>query len=383
MRHARKNERKKPRMIVGCILVICFVFAGTLYSQYNKQEDVSSELPIQSVLPENKGIQKMVNEMTLEEKVCQMFMVRVPDSGAVKLIENYQFGGYILFAKDFAGKSKKDVQNTIRSYQDVANIPLLIGTDEEGGTVNRVSKYFRSYPFDSPQDIFNAGGYDGIIANTTEKAEFLQEFGINVNFAPVADVSTGPSDFMYARTFGRDAKATANYVTKVVKTMKEAKEGSVLKHFPGYGNNGDTHTSVIRDERPYSQFEKNDYLPFKAGIEAGADCVLVSHNIVTCIDENTPASLSKEVHAILRNDLKFSGVIITDDLIMGGITQFGDSASVAVQAVLAGNDMLLSGDAVVQSKAIIAAVQDGRISEEQINQAVVRILTWKQSLGLL
>lgn len=382
MRHARKQEKHtKIRILICSVLVICIVFATTLVLQKNKGEDYYDSTPVS---PVKKGeIDKIMNDMTLEEKVCQMFMVRVPDTGAVKLVKNYQFGGYILFADSFVGKSKKEVQNTIQSYQDVAKIPLLIGTDEEGGLVNRVSKYFRSSPFDSPQEIFQAGGYDGIIANTTEKSEFLQEFGINVNFAPVADVSTNPNDFMYARTFGKGGDSTANYVKKVVKAMKEAKEGSVLKHFPGYGNNGDTHVTVIRDERPYSQFEKNDFVPFKAGIEVGADCVLVNHNIVKCMDDSFPASLSLKVHQILRDKLEFNGVIMTDDLMMGGITEFGDSSTVAVQAVLAGNDMLLSGDAVVQSKAVIVAVQEGKISEEQINQSVRRVLSWKQNLGLL
>ena len=325
----------------------------------------------------------MLKEMTLEQKVAQMFMVRVPEIKPVELIRDYQFGGYILFGEDFKGKTKATVQENINAYQKQAKIPLLIGTDEEGGTVNRVSRYFRSTPFASPQQVFNAGGFDAIVANTTEKSEFLQDFGINVNFAPVADVSTNPADFIYDRTFGQDAKETSKYVTKVVEAMKQANQGSVLKHFPGYGNNVDTHTGVAHDNRDMQTFENTDFLPFKSGIDAGANCVLVSHNVVACMDANNPSSLSLNVHQIVRDKLGFKGVIMTDDLAMNGATEFGTSEEIGIKAVQAGNDMLLSSDAVVQSKAIVQAVKDGKISENQIDQSVLRILTWKKDLGLL
>lgn len=331
----------------------------------------------------DEALATLLKEMTVEQKVAQMFMVRVPESKPVALIRDYQFGGYILFAEDFKGKSKLTVQKNIASYQEVAKIPLLIGTDEEGGTINRVSKYFRTTPFASPQQIFKNGGYDAIVANTTEKAEFLQTFGINVNFAPVADVSTNPSDFIYERSFGQEAKETAKYVTTVVDAMKQADQGIVLKHFPGYGNNGDTHKEMIHDTRPIETFKKSDLLPFQAGIEQGAHCVLVSHTIVECMDEKNPASLSLNVHQVLREDLDFKGVIITDDLAMNGATEYGTSEEVAIKAVQAGNDMLLSSDAIIQSKAVIQAVKDGKIPENQIDKSVLRILTWKKDLGIL
>lgn len=328
-------------------------------------------------------IADLLKGMTLEQKVGQMFMVRVPKSKPVALIKEYQFGGYILFAEDFKGKSKAAVQKNIAAYQQVSKIPLLIGTDEEGGVVNRVSKYFRSTPFASPQQVFESGGYDAIVANTTEKSEFLQTFGVNVNFAPVADVSTNPEDFMYKRTFGQEASETARYVTTVVDAMKQANQGMVLKHFPGYGNNGNTHTLTIRDARPMSTFEQSDLLPFKAGIDQGAHSILVSHVIVECMDTQNPASLSLSIHQLLRENLGFMGVIITDDLAMSGVDDYGSNEEVAIKAVQAGNDMLLSSNAIVQSQAVIQAVKEGKIPENQIDQSVLRILTWKNDLGLL
>ena len=159
--------------------------------------------------------------------------------------------------------------------------------------------------------------------------------------------------------------------------------GCVLKHFPGYGENGDTHTGSVLDQRPYESFQQRDFLPFEAGIQAGADCVLVSHNVVSCKDSAYPASLSPEWHRVLREELGFEGCIITDDLIMDAIQEYCDSSSAAVQAVLAGNDLLCCSDYETQYPAVLAAVENGQISQERIEESVLRILRWKQELGLL
>lgn len=327
----------------------------------------------------------IIEKMTLEQKVAQMFWVRCPDTGAVELIEQYSPAGYVLFARDFEDKTRDAVAQTVQSYQDAADIPLLIGTDEEGGTVVRASRFktLRSWPFESPQEVYAQGGMEGIEADTAEKDRFLLEMGINVNLAPVADVSTNANDFMYARTFGKNAADTSDYVGVVVRTMKQDGMGSVLKHFPGYGSNGDTHTALVTDTRPASTFRKSDFLPFQAGIRQGADAVLVSHNIIEAFDANHPASLSPTMHQILREELGFDGVIVTDDLSMEAITQTAGSGEAAVQAVQAGNDLLLSSDFVTQYQAVLDAVNAGTIDEDTINSAVRRVLQWKSDLGLL
>lgn len=215
-----------------------------------------------------------------------------------------------------------------------------------------------------------------------QKCLLLQSLGINLNFAPVCDVSTCADDFMYPRTFGKNAADTAQYVKNVVTAMKQCHTGSVLKHFPGYGNNTDTHTDIAYDNRSYDTLTESDFLPFQAGIDAGADIVLVSHNIVACMDSEYPASLSLQVHEILRNDLGFTGVIITDDLFMDGIRNFTNNTNAAVLAVQAGNDLLCCTDFEEQIPAVLDAVKQGTISEEQIDKSVLRILQLKISLGL-
>ena len=329
--------------------------------------------------------QELLDGMTLEEKVGQMFIARCPETDAAQLAADYHLGGYILFGRDFKDKTAEQVTTDIQSYQDAAEIPLLIAVDEEGGTVNRVSSNpnLRSSPFRSPQSLYSEGGLELVRSDAQEKCRLLESLGININFAPVCDVSQDPADFIYDRTLGRDAQETSQYVAAVVETMAEEGMGSVLKHFPGYGNNTDTHTGVAYDDRPYDTFLTSDFLPFQAGIAAGVDMVLVSHNIDSAMDEASPASLSPEVHRVLREDLGFTGVIVTDDLVMDGVRDFAGDDEAAVLAVQAGNDLLCCTDFQTQVPAVLAAVESGEITEEQIDAAVLRVLTMKLRLGIL
>lgn len=330
-------------------------------------------------------IEELLSTMTVEEKVGQMFFVRCPDTGAVEAVSQYKLGGYILFGRDFKDKTAEQVRNDISSYQSASGVPLLIGTDEEGGTVVRASSNpnLFSHRGLSPQALFAEGGMDSIIQDARQKSVTLLGLGVNVNLAPVADVSTDPNDFIYDRSFGQDAQATAEYVSNVVKTMDAEGIGSVLKHFPGYGNNVDTHTGVAIDERPYETFQTSDYLPFTAGIQAGADAVLVSHNVMSCVDNQLPASLSPAVHNELRSTLGFQGVIMTDDLAMDAVAAYAGDQSPAVMAVKAGNDMIITTDFQTQIPEVVQAVKSGEIDEAQIDQSVTRVLKWKYDLGLL
>ena len=329
--------------------------------------------------------QALLESMSLDEKVGQMFIARCPKGDGAKLAAEYHLGGYILFASDFKGKNPEQVGRDIAQYQQAVSVPLLIGVDEEGGGVVRVSKYpaFREAPFPSPRELWLSGGQEAVRSDTAEKCGLLHSLGINVNFAPVCDVSQDPEDYIYRRTLGEDAEATAQYVRAVVETMGESGVASVLKHFPGYGGNGDTHTGLVYDNRPMEAFEASDFFPFQAGIDAGADMVLVSHNIVAAMDSQYPASLSSAVHEILREKLGFTGVIVTDDLYMDGIRDFTGDEKAAVLAVQAGNDLLCCTDFQTQVPAVLAAVERGEITEDRIDQSVLRILNLKLSLGLL
>lgn len=323
--------------------------------------------------------------LTVDEQIAQLFFARCPDVEAAALAAQYNIGGYILFGRDFEGQTPDSVREHIASYQSAAKTPMLIGVDEEGGTVVRMSANpnFRKSKFRSPQSLYEEGGLARITSDAKEKDALLASIGINVNLAPVCDVSTDAGDFINARAFGQEAAATSEYVRTVVSQMKADGIGQVLKHFPGYGDNIDTHTGIAIDERPIEHFRQNDFLPFQAGINAGADAVLVCHNVVTALDSALPASLSPAVHNVLREELGFDGVIMTDDLIMDAITQYTDGADAAVLAVKAGNDLLISSDFVAQYNAVLAAVNEGAIAPEQVYASAVRVIRWKIHLGLL
>lgn len=332
-----------------------------------------------------KRLQTLLDSMTLEEKVGQLFFVRCPETNAVEDISTYHLGGYLLFSRDFKDGdnwlTKEQFLEKIQSYQDVAEIPLFIGSDEEGGTVTRASRNpnLFSETFKSPQKLNYIGGIEEILRDTDTRSRELRALGINVNFAPVCDVSTDPKDFIYDRTLGQDANMTADYVRLVVPAMTEGGTLPVLKHFPGYGNNVDTHTGIAVDQRPMETFENSDLLPFQAGIEAGAPFVLVSHNIVTCMDADLPASLSPAVHRFLRETCGFEGIAITDDLAMDAVQAYAKNGAVAVMALQAGNDMVITTDYRTQIPAVIAAVQDGTLDESVIDNACLRVLRCKDT----
>lgn len=334
--------------------------------------------------------QTILDGMTDAQKIGQLFFARRPDSGADALMAQYQLGGYLLFRRDFqdnAGEwlTEDAFRAQMEQDQNAAILAPFFGVDEEGGTVCRASQNpnLFSQKFASPQKLYKNGGMDAIRQDAQSKSAGLLALGININFAPVADVSTDSSDFIYARAFGQDAEQTAEYVTAVTEEMRTAGMGSVLKHFPGYGSNGDTHTDVITDSRPREQFEQSDFLPFQAGIQAGATAVLVSHNIVECMDDTLPASLSPAVHQVLREELGFTGLIFTDDLAMDAVRQYTDDGSAAVLALLAGNDMVVTSDPVGDIAAVQLALEDGTLTWEQVEQSCLRILKTKLTLGIL
>ena len=188
---------------------------------------------------------------------------------------------------------------------------------------------------------------------------------------------------MYDRSLGQDPDITSDFVRRFTKVSQDEGISVTLKHFPGYGNNVDTHTGIAIDERTYETFVQNDFKPFKAGIDEGAHMVLVSHNIVNCMDDEHPASLSSKVHEILRNELGFTGIIVTDDLEMDAIKQYFTEYSPNVAAVLAGNDMLCVSDYEQAFKDITEAVQNGRIDTDILDHAAVRVIAWKYVKGLI
>lgn len=327
----------------------------------------------------------ILSGMTLEQKVAQMMLVGITDAKTAQEAAADGVGALCMFALPYKNKTKAQVREMHAAIQKKAAVPMIISADEEGGKINRLSIYknLRSAPFPTGRELFEAGGWTAVISGTKEKSALMRDLGLNVNLAPVCDVPLDSSNYIYDRCFSLDASDTAEYIGKVVTQMNKDGLGSVLKHFPGYGGSVDTHKNTGYDTRDYSAFTDGDFLPFKAGIAAGADAVMVSHNIVKCKDAVNPASLSPVWHEILRNELGFDGVIISDDLGMDAVTNFTGGKNPAVAAVQAGNDLVAFADYKASVPAIVKAVNEGTIPQSQIDASVLRILRWKQKLGLL
>ena len=324
-----------------------------------------------------------LKRMSLDEKIGQLLIVRVPDIKAITAVKKYQFGGYILFGRDTKGKTKEEIIDMIKSWNNVSKIPLLIATDEEGGIVARVSsnENLRTSRFLSPQNVYKSGGFAKIKEDNIEKNKLLYSLGINVNLAPVADISLDEKDYIYSRSFGKGPKETSEFIKTIVNSSKGTNVSNTLKHFPGYGNNVDTHTGISIDKRSLDEFRKRDFLPFKAGIEAGVESILVSHNIIVNVENNVPASLSFNIHKILRNELKFDGIIMTDDLEMDAIGKYVKKSS--LEALKSGNDLIMVSDYSSSIQEIKKALDDKTISENLIDRAVIRVLAWKYYKNML
>ena len=341
--------------------------------------------PLSAVPAPVDPVRQMISDMSLEQRVGQLFLARCNADTAAADIRQYHLGGLVLFGSDFENQTPNSMRQTIAAYQNSAEKPLLIAVDEEGGDVTRISQFpaFRDRRFSTLRKRYDQGGLEGVLAEEEEKCRLLSDLGINVNLGPVCDITTEPEAFMYSRSLGQDAQTTAEVTASTVNLMNAFSIGSVLKHFPGYGNNVDTHTGIAVETRALSELEERDLVPFTAGIQAGCGAVMVGHIIVEALDRELPASLSPAVHRYLREELGFSGVIMTDDLVMQAITDQYGAGEAAVMAVLAGNDLLCSTEYAVQYQAVLQAVLDGRIDIDVLNSALRNVLEWKISLGLL
>ena len=349
-----------------------------------KVSKTSSKKVAKPVNAADEQLNTIMKHMTLKEKVGQLFLARVPDVNAVSDLQKYHLGGYLLFGRDMVGTTTTTLKTKIQTFQQNSKIPLLIGSDEEGGTVSRLSSSQLVTPaFRSPHNLYIAGGMNSIKSDAVNKAKILHNFGIQMPMAPVADVATDPAAFIYDRTVGLDSKGTSTYIKTAVTALQDNGVAATLKHFPGYGNNKDSHVGIVTDTRSMKELRKVDFKPFKAGIKAGADSILVSHNIVNAIDKKQPASISKKVHKVLRKELGFDGVIITDDLDMAGLADFVPQNKAALMALKAGNDLVMTSHYATQIPYIMQAIKDGDYSKKQLNASVLRVLKMKQKLGML
>lgn len=332
--------------------------------------------------------------MTLHEKVCQMMFVTpeeltgedgvtVAGDATRQALENYPVGGIVYFAKNL--ESQDQVKEMIDNSQKYSSIGLFVATDEEGGVVNRLmdtvgTTYIGSMYY------YKDDGDETAYENAYTIANDMSALGFNLDFAPVADVWSNPDNTVIGeRAYSDDYAQAAELVGNAVKGFNDGGVMCTLKHFPGHGDTAeDSHYSSAYVHRTKEEIMVDEMQPFRSGIEAGAEFVMVGHLIVPDIDE-VPATLSYKIATgILRDELKFEGVAITDSFEMESIADNYSVDDAVVMSVKAGMDMILQPkDMASAVNSIEQAVADGELSEDRIDESVRRILTLKESRGLL
>lgn len=382
-------------IVLAVIITVCavrWIGSDGVLNEPSSVEEVSAQ---PAYVPENTRQMlldeavNIVSAMSVEDKVGQLLLIRsngLSLESFAQLAAECKVGGVVLFGENIEGQTESSMREYISTLQSAAGGRLLVCVDEEGGTVVRLSSNpnLRTNAFSSPQFLYLLGGMDAIREDTVEKCAFLREYGVNVNFAPVADVVTSKKGFLYRRAFGKGAEQTAEYVSEVVGIMEQEGMGSCIKHFPGYGNtSGDTHNGLVTVDTAEEIIRAQELLPFAAGIAAGADSVMVTHTIISDIDAERPATLSPAIISILRDDLGFDGVIISDAMDMGAIKEYTGGSDPCVAGFLAGLDLLCTpSDAKAAYDALLTAVREGVISPERLDESVIRIVLWKMELGL-
>lgn len=345
-------------------------------------------------------IDKLLNSMTLEEKIAQLFFITpealtgvatVTEAGDLteECYKQYPVGGIIYFRENI--ESRQQLSSVLSRMQEISTericLPVFLGTDEEGGCVTRIyGSSITDIPYvGSMYSVGKSGDLQAAYKAGNTLGCYLKELGFNVDFAPVADIFTNEENTVIGdRAFGNNVETVSEMVPACVKGLQDAGIEATLKHFPGHGDTAeDSHSGYASSYKNLDELRECELKPFQAGIKADVSLVMVGHiSLPDVLDSQTPASLSSEiVQNLLRDEMDFNGVIITDALNMGAISQNYTSADAAISAVKAGVDMLLMPlDFRAAYEALINAVQQGEISEQRINESVRRIIRIKEKM---
>lgn len=340
--------------------------------------------------PEEK-MDEVVNEaisvMSLEDKVAGLFIV-TPESitgvntaikageGTKEALSKYAVGGIIYFSKNI--QSEEQLTEMISNTTAWSKYPLFIGVDEEGGSVSRVAgSKIDVDKVDAPADIAATGDAAQAYGAGTTIAGYLSKLGFNLDFAPVADVGNQEKDALGNRIYGSDPAVVGSFAVNMVKGLQDAGVSACMKHFPGLGGTKeDTHDGMASTDRTLDDYRQKDFLVYQQGIEAGVDFIMVSHlSAPEITGDNTPCSLTPSVVTdILRKELQYDGIIVSDAMNMTAITDYYASDEAAILALRAGCDMILMPENFEEAyQGVLAAVQEGKIAEERIDDALRRI----------
>ena len=390
-RAAERKERKiKVGRVFGLILVFIVISGGVFFGLrfYGKELGIVQENSgkIGEDLSEEKNkmnIDEIVGNMTLEEKIGQMIVSSNPEK-----VRELNLGGLILMGEDMGTLEETRGLVFSLSEDEKTGVPRILATDQEGGIVQRlagISDFYEKTGFSEIPEMFEIGKTGDLeLARETGRkiAEQVKAVGLNMTFAPVLDVYSNPDNTVIGtRSFSSEAETVAEMGVNLGRGLDEGGVVGVYKHFPGHGDTAvDSHYNLPVVEKSLEELEMEELVPFRAAIQAGAKMIMVGHIALSEVTESrVPASLSAEIiQGILRERLGFSGLVITDGLNMGALTEEYSGEEIAVLAVKAGNDLLLMPvDEEEAIGAIKAAVERGEITEEEITERVRKIIEFR------
>lgn len=336
-------------------------------------------------------VEAIIAEMTLEEKVAGLFVV-TPEGitgvdtavqagdGTKTALEKYPVGGLVYFKKNI--QSEEQIKKMIENSVSYNKYPMFIAVDEEGGKVTRLADALKLDNIGPMAEIGSTGYSNNAYEAMKTVGTYLTSHGFNLNFAPVADVLTNEdNESIGDRSFSSDPSVVAGMVTSAMNGLEEVGVTACVKHFPGLGDaSEDTHNGLAVIDKSLDELKQTELVPFISAIENGANMIMVGHmSLPQVVGDNTPATMSKEVISdLLRSELGFNGVVITDAMNMGAITEYYGADEAAIRAFKAGADMvLMPEDFKLAYEGVIAAVKDGTISEERINNSLKRVFRIK------
>lgn len=331
-------------------------------------------------------VESVISEMSLEEKVAGLFVV-TPEGitgvstavqageGTKKALEQYPVGGLIYFKKNIT--SEDQIKKMIENSNSYCKYPLFIAVDEEGGTVSRLAEALKLDNVGTMAEIGSTKDTSKVYEAMKTVGTYMKGYGFTLNFAPVADVVLSDNTAIGDRSFGSDAETVAGMVTSAMTGLEEVGITACVKHFPGLGDaSEDTHNGLVVIDKSLEELKQTELVPFISAIENGAKMIMVGHmSLPQIVGDNTPATMSKEVISdLLRSELGFNGVVITDAMNMEAITEYYGADEAAIRAFKAGADMVLMPENFeLAYEGVIAAVQDGTISEDRINDSLKRV----------
>lgn len=406
MNKGRRYQKKNPAVpvLLGILLLLtAAVAAAGLFRMTGGEAPEEPPMAVQPSLPpapepipepELTPAERTLAGMTLREKVYQMFVVfpsaitgapkvTTAEESARQALETYPVGGLIFDRNNLV--TVDQTKTMLASFQSFSKIPLILTCDEEGGRVSRLMTALGT-TYIGPMLSYREEGPDKAAENAGTIARDLRSIGFNMDLAPVADVWSNPANTVIGdRAYSDDFNQASELVAAAVQGFHQGGAACALKHFPGHGDtSADSHYGSVYVHKTLDELRAAELLPFQAGIRAGADAVMMGHLILDQAD-GQPALLShKIVTELLREELGFNGVVITDSLQMQAMSDHYTSAEIAVGAVKAGVDLLLCPTNLeAAADALLAAVESGEITEERLDESVLRILTLKETYGLL